>query len=383
MIKKVTLKDFQAHKNLVVDCAGFTTLTGGSNGGKSAVLRAIIGLVRNDSATDYVRQGQKHLEVELEFDDGHKVKWLKGTGLNKYVLTEPDGKETEFDKVGADVPEEVRKVLRLGPVAVKGSEKEYVNFHRQLEAPFLISRTPGSVAKLFGELTSASRLYTAVGEGNKKARRTKSLRSTRKGDLRDIEKSFDDFSGLDENKADLEKAKLLVQSAEKVKAMASGIEALVEEVDALSTEINTLQESLNRIKGAADLDISSLVIKMERAESLSDAFSSYDKVNRMSSTLEVSISSLGPAEGVDLTALMQKVVRLHKLSDVERDLSELKDEEGTLKESIEGAVEELESVELEVTEVLSSIESCPECGQELGEGGLEHLLSKRGAHAKV
>ena len=381
MIKKVTLKNFQAHKLLEVDCAGFTTLTGGSNGGKSAVLRAIQGLVRNDSVADYVRHGQKTLSVKLEFDEGFSVEWVKGDGTNRYVLITSDGTEHVFDKVGSDVPDEVKEVLRLGPVAIKGSDKEYVNFHNQLEAPFLISSTAGNVAKLFGELTSASDLYLAVSDGNKQTRSINALKTTRKADYDEAEIRMDAFFNLDEQLEDLENGKAKFNESVGLWEDLNNITDLTSKITSKNLSIQESENLVTKLQPIEQIDLSdldSLVEVYVGVSALLEKAVRYDEYELKATGL---VNSLSPVRSVDLQELEDAALHLSELKSVVGGASDLGVRMTALHGSIDSGELLIEDLEHQIVDKIGELETCPECDQDLSDGAKVALIEGRSEHA--
>src|SRR5687768_949930 len=107
MLTQVRLENFQSHKDTTLELGKLTMFTGGSNSGKSAALRGIIGMLKNEAADSYVTwDGSKSLTVTFTFEDGNVVSWNKGSGENTYIVETPDGETRKYEKVGSDVPEE-------------------------------------------------------------------------------------------------------------------------------------------------------------------------------------------------------------------------------------------------------------------------------------
>jgi DNA repair ATPase RecN len=381
VLKKVTLENFQAHKYLELTFDKFTTLTGGSNGGKSAVLRAILALVRNDSATDYLRHGQKTLSVKLEFEDRTTVEWVKGSGENRYTITNPDGTQSTFDKVGANVPEEVSVVLKLGPVVVGQNDKQYVNFHTQLEQPFLISSTPGDVAKLLGELTSASQLYTAVNEGNKTVRSTNAQKTVRMGDLRQIKIDLEEFDNTDEQEQTLsavfEKLKLATRASVTEKAL----EETVQKLDEAFSKIPELEAACQRLSDAQNASLTDLLSAHADVEALTSSIVSHKRVSSNIETANSRIAQLDKAVSVDLSSLVELSDHLVSLESAMRRVVL---SEGSIAE-VSGKLSTLEEqVEQDITrrdELMRLVDDCPHCGMSLTDEARGTLLSNAVNHA--
>ena len=381
MIKKVTLKDFQIHKNLELEFDKFTTLTGGSNGGKSAVLRAIIGLVRNDSPASYVRYGQKTLSVTIEFDDHQKVEWIKGEGTNKYILTNAEGVARTFDKVGKEAPEEVRDLLKLGPVAVKGSDKEYINFHSQLEAPFLISATPGSVAKLFGELTSASQLYTAVGEGNRLVRSTNSLKSTRKTDLDSAKESLDDYDDLEVQQEQLAEGSRLYNEARQLSSDIDACRGLLKGIETTEDSSALLEIAASVLEPKVTIDLDDLTEYSDQSKALGTLTTRIDMLAEKITTAEAGITTLDPVTGVDLSALTDLSTRIGIVDGYVSGIDTTATKLAALEASVTEQVMIVDGFESSIADKFNELTECASCGQELTEEAKTTLVEGRVAHA--
>lgn len=381
MLTKVTLKNFQAHKNLELELGKFTTLTGGSNGGKSAVLRAITALVKNESANDYVRYGQKSLSVRLTFSDNHEVEWIKGGGENKYILTKPDGTSQVFDKVGADVPEEVRNVLKLGPIFVKGGDKEYVNFHNQLESPFLISATPGNVAKLFGELTSASKLYAAVGEGNKRVKSTNALRTTRVRDIRAVKDELTQFNDLDLYEEHLSRAKDLLIKASNLETSINEIESLCNQFYEHNNKITKLNSAIDILLESEAVDFTHIKNTVSLVTGLSESLDTSIKYHTAETKLKAAIAYLEGSVDTNTEVLTSVYEKVSNFSTLLSSATKLNNEVRKLTDEINLSKSELKKLDEELLILFSSLDACPTCYQELSVEAKSNVINKGAVHA--
>lgn len=133
MIEKLQAQDFQCFERLSIDLdPKITAITGPSDVGKSAALRAFRWVATNRPRGDgFVRKGCKGTRVRLRVD-GVDVERRRKGALNEYRI---DGKV--FKAFGADVPEEVVRLLNVGPE----------NFGGQHDPAFWFCLTPGEVAK--------------------------------------------------------------------------------------------------------------------------------------------------------------------------------------------------------------------------------------------
>ena len=137
MLKSMHLSNFQSHKasHLEFD-PGVNVIIGPSDSGKTAIIRALRWLVWNRPSGDAFRStwgGDTKASILIE-------NCLIGRGKGKqeeYFL-----EDTNFKAFGKEVPEEITKALNLNDV----------NLQSQLDSPFLLSNSPGEVAKHFNRV---------------------------------------------------------------------------------------------------------------------------------------------------------------------------------------------------------------------------------------
>ncbi len=104
---KVRIRDFQSIENLEFEIRGFTCITGKSNIGKSAIVRAISGAILNHPVGNMVRKGAQFCSVEIG-SEGWGFKWEKNDhGVNRIWLP---GNDRPLDKLGQVQVEQVAKM---------------------------------------------------------------------------------------------------------------------------------------------------------------------------------------------------------------------------------------------------------------------------------
>lgn len=412
MLTRVKLTNFQAHESLDLEMGRFSVLSGPSNSGKSAVLRAIAALVRNDSVGDYVRHGASDLSVQLWFEDGHSVEWVKGKTSGRYVLTRPDGSSSQFDKTGGAVPDDVVEVLRMGQLTLDdGVTKVHLNLHEQQESPFLIMDTPGYVAKVFGELTSAGKLFSAASEGNRRTKASKALRTTRQSDILAAQEELARYDNLDELTRDLSSVGEQSGLAIKLDAAATSVSEASGAYREATSGLAEADRTIVRLEPAQGIDIALLGTINSTAGAVQTLRDELSMALQQVSALDELLPQLEEAANVDLTTLQQvhsATVELREaagaLDEITRQLrrlprdSELPEVDFPLLVSLNEAVDSvlalreqevqfrkqvlqidgvLAAQQSDLTDLearLAEIDTCPTCGQEVSEGVREHML---------
>lgn len=193
MITKIEIKNFQSHKNTVLDFdKGVNVICGESDNGKSAVIRAIRWVVENRPlGTDKLnsfwnKDFKEEMSVKLYTESGW-VQRIRTKNLNGYTIF-ADGKEKKLEAVGTDVPQEVTDFLRVSDI----------NFQYQFDSPYLISMGGPEASKYLNNiihLDSIDSMMT-VAEGNKR-----SISSEQKivdKDISDLEREIKNTEWIDE-----------------------------------------------------------------------------------------------------------------------------------------------------------------------------------------
>lgn len=141
MLKKLTLRNFQAHKHLELELdPEATTIIGASDVGKSAIIRALYWLTFNrPSGESFKRHTSKFTSVALTVDSC-EIKRKRGKSNHYYLGGSP------LSAFGAGVPDEVSKVLRMSAI----------NFQQQHDGPFWFTENPGQVAKNLNSIVDLS-----------------------------------------------------------------------------------------------------------------------------------------------------------------------------------------------------------------------------------
>jgi len=138
MIKSVHLKNFQSHKDTILEFGpGVNAIIGPSDSGKSAVFRGIKWDATNRPLGDAFKSywgGDTY--VTITTDEG-SVSRVKTKTKNYYMLN-----GSKLSAIGAKVPEEVERFLSLDKNSIQG----------QLEKPFLLDSSPGEVSQHFNKV---------------------------------------------------------------------------------------------------------------------------------------------------------------------------------------------------------------------------------------
>lgn len=181
----VHIENFQSIEDLSLEVKGFTVIVGKSNLGKSAVIRAIDGVLTNLAGQYFVRHGAKHAQVTLSYQ-GHEIVWSKGSGLNQYQVNG----ET-LDGVGRNSPE-LLKVLGFKPLTLSRQSMS-VQVATQFDPLFLVGQEGSVVAEALSDVDRVHVLQAAQKEVDKDRRQNRSKSKIREEDLSNVKQEIQDL----------------------------------------------------------------------------------------------------------------------------------------------------------------------------------------------
>jgi len=150
MIKAIKLENFQNHKESLLEFSpGVNVITGSSDQGKSAVIRALSWLATNrPQGTEFIRKGEKDgntARVSVDVGTAVVVR-TRNNSVNDYSIhSSMPAKRKEkrkaaqvFTALKGNVPTEIQEALNF----------EEFTIQKQLDRHFLLSESPGEVARL-------------------------------------------------------------------------------------------------------------------------------------------------------------------------------------------------------------------------------------------
>lgn len=283
MAFKARVQNFQSIEDAEIVVDGFTVITGANNSGKTALVRAILGAFQNTKGYRYVRHGAKHCTVTLEFEDGSKLKWEKGKGVNRYVI---NGKT--YDKVGSGVPAEMAE-LGVFPLSV-GGHTLWPQIAKQFDGQVFLLNQPGSVlAEAVADVERVGVLNRALRDAQRDQRSTESTLKVRRGDRKEARELVESFEGLED-------VDTLVKRIEERYALIKKIAGSRTKLLDLLSRWEEAQETVRRLEGVEDINLPDLSVVGDRVAEVV----SLRPLKRDLDTAQQEVARLGVLEGLDI-----------------------------------------------------------------------------------
>lgn len=157
---EVTIEGFQSlRKPGTVKVDGFTTITGESHLGKSALIRALEAASENRKGTEFVTTGENVCRVKVQYPD-LTVVWDKSVkGSSQYSVG-----GIIHSKTGRETLSEVANGLGIHTITTLDGNTHTPQIQGQHDSPFLLSKeySPSAVSELIGSNPDVAKLSKSI-----------------------------------------------------------------------------------------------------------------------------------------------------------------------------------------------------------------------------
>lgn len=290
----VDIKDFQSLKKAYIELTpGITVITGATNNGKSAIIRAIDSALFNLGDDAMVRGGQRYYGIKISNGSHTMLMARDNVGKNEKTAYQFDD-GTVQKKVGRGQLEEVSRMFNIREVKMNNGTKMKINFWYQNDKPFLMDKTAGQLYE-FLSLSSCdnyARVLKSLGSD------VRSINS----DINTLTTEINTYKSLINDKKDFISKNggfdLVYQEALEVDDMGTLISNVSDTMDSVDTSTNTI-ERLSSLKSDIDAKISSIsmgtisvlyqdIISLDsKLSSLCEVLDYIDNINNKISQLDV------------------------------------------------------------------------------------------------
>jgi len=230
MFKSVSIQNFQSHAKTELELhEGVNVIVGTTDGGKTAIIRALRWLIWNRPSGDALRsRWGGATNVQLETEEG--IITRSKDKIDKYTLRLKGQEDIEFKAIGTSVPAEIQGVLNISEI----------NLQNQHDATFLLSDTPGAVATHFNKVARLDRIDSATSAINGWIRGLKSDVSHLETDIATEKAKLPQFENLEKFEIEIEALEQMEGKAVTMRSRYSTLEKDIIRITNLEEEIETL-----------------------------------------------------------------------------------------------------------------------------------------------
>lgn len=378
---KFTGKNFQAWPEFDLDLNGFVVMVGPSFAGKSAVFRALRGILRNEISEQRVRHGSDQLELTLTVD-GKTIKAIrKANGSTKYLTD-----KGEYTSLAKGIPEGL-KALNAGEIKIGDYTIDPI-FASQFGEQFLLQGAgPTELNTVLGAFSSTEKL-----EGGKK--QANLLITQKNSEAKTLAKEIGD---AEERRAALGK---IYETAIVVDTAVKTIEPKIRHAEKVVLWLGQLTTTMGRLVPLRQLEASLTIPDTTEAERLQDQMFHLrgaaraqrrkarlgvmdtqleETINRWNDIVNLSRRAKAVNEASSLATKIQTIHDLDaakKLNSVVGEMESLLTDAETLQSSIKfmgqagqslrrlnGKRDELAGMNREISELQVTHGICPKCGK--------------------
>ncbi len=368
MIKSLDIQNFQSHQATSLEFSpGVNVLVGSNDSGKSAVIRAMLWVIRNrPRGKAFIRHGSDgECFATITLDNKTGIQRYRKGSENNYCHIDPHHGEYHLEALRSDVPPIVLDILNI---------KE-INVSAQLDGHFLVLDSPGKIASALNDVVHLDEAERCADELS--------------GDIRQNKREADRFQELE---------KTLGTSLSLYRKLPV-YSHRVEEANALQTSLTasraTRQDLIEWLSEIWAVDEILVTIAVPRG--MDEKIGEVEKLYAECREMALNICSLD----AHVDNLLQIIAELQVLRDVDKgqeiydemsgrlaelgrteverdDLSELVVKIQVEEEVIIDLDNEVGRMEGVYNSLLERIENCPTCGQELDDKHRQMVLENLG-----
>lgn len=364
MINQLEIENFQAHRHSLIEFnKGVNVITGTSDAGKSAILRALRWVIYNrpngDSFKNWNAKKGDSVAVTVEFSDGQVVT-KERSKTNVYHLV---NQNKTLEAVKSDIPDELQAITKM---------VDY-NFQTQHQPYFLLQETPGEIAKHFNRLIGLDvidrvfkNINSSIADSSKEVARLVN-------ENKEINRELSNLEYLDDYERQINKIEAEVESYEKNRHRAEQTGIIIDQIDSIDDKIKSAKEIL---KAEKDL------------EEIQALLQEYEATKKKANLLDKLI--------YDLEAIEEEIESSKEILIMSKPVAELQDllksfrENDNKAESLDELITSIVAVENSITSnkvdfdealgeyiaLLEKNKECPTCHQSISSSTVKKIKEK-------
>lgn len=353
MIQTLTIKNFQSHRDSHLEFVpGLNVIVGSTDSGKTSIIRALRWLVWNRPGGEAFRSdwgGDTRVEVEVEDTIEKSLSHLIARFKSKEITNGYSINTKVLNAFGTGVPPIIQKELNITEV----------NLQMQLDAHFLLSKSPGEVAAYFNKVAHLEKIDTATRYIMSGLRDLERSQKQDVAEIETLEEEFTTYDYLDKVEAELEVLEDLEKNWLTKHQNKGSLESTIYKIEKIEEEKEKHAGTLSLKK-----PVEELLELHEKKEGVWQVLDALQETRAEIGKAESDIEFLTKQSAVlpDVRYLLGLYILKKEKQEEEETLSNLFLEINSLELQIVDVREDLESAETEFHENLGEI--CPLCGNE-------------------
>lgn len=285
MITRIEIKNFQSHKNTVLDFTqGVNVFCGESDNGKTAIIRAIRWVVENRPlGTDKLNSTwndnfKNDMSVKLWIDENTWVERIRNKSLNGYRYYR-DNNEVTLEATGTDVPRIISDIICINDV----------NFQFQMDPPYLLSMSASEASKYFNRIIHLNTIDETLSVADSDKRNLNSEKKVVESDIEKYQRKLEKLEWLDEAESIQKRIDKYDEIIDSKKSLIECLENTVFEYEDVSKDVKSFDKHDSIIKEFENIkinDYSNLEQSIYEYESVSKDVKSFDGYDKIISEIE-------------------------------------------------------------------------------------------------
>ena len=329
---------------------GVNVITGQSDSGKTAIIRAIRWVCENKPSGDaFMSTWGGDTYVKIVFTNCVVIR-QKGKEnfylLNKKGLEEP----LIFKAFGTKVPQEILDAINL----------DEVNLQFQMDSPYLIADTPGEVSKHFNRIGSIEQIDSSLSKVQGWIRSLGNDLNASEAEIERHTTTLQEFEYLDKLEVELEALEQLGNSFSVHRAGTNKLEQFVEQFSDISIELSKILPKLE-----AGKDLNKILDMYTQVDSLREQYKGLKRICKAIKALEEEIDDISELDEVE-NEVNAILTMYDKAAEIEAERKTLWRITTSIDENTKAiAKQETKLKQLQKKWAQEAPEVCPLCGQKM------------------
>lgn len=362
MIKSIKIEGFQSHINTQIEFSEhLNIITGPTDSGKSAILRALKKVIRDlPAGNDFVNNKLHTCTITMAVDSVIILRSISKDKDGKTKINNYQVGEQPFDSFGRDIPLEVITALNM-PVVDLGDFKIDLHFYDQFDGPFLIGDTSSVKSKVLGSVSGLNVIDEAIKKVNKDSRQINSDLKTIEKDVNQIQTELSILPDIEKLLENAERFENTLTSIENSTTRLDKLKTLYDQLMSIAQKGKALNNELQALPNLDSIDFEQVKQKITTLNQLSQFDLKLTRITSQITTLENDsvITFIPPT----FELIKKKIITLKQLRESDNVLEKLNTTEITLERQISKLDEDIDVAKKNWEDTLIKLGVCPVCKQ--------------------